>query len=241
MNRIMIGVAACCLAVTVFALTSEEKTAAMRKRSGGIVVNYAAMKGQVLFLNTQKRVPADPLAKRIKVMADAFMSRFELKEWENPISITNATDTLKAAAANAAVFIVDDPSLPATLLTAPEGNFAFINVAALAKDGANGQKLMERTRRELWRAIGYLFTADSFADVCVLNTVTSLEQLDNLGAEAPSQGPQILMHRHLGKIGVKPFQRSTYRRALEEGWAPMPTNDLQRAVYEKWMKEKGKK
>ena len=219
---------------------ARQRTEAMRRRTGGSVINYATQKGEVVFLNTQKRVPAEPLIKRIDTMKDFFCSSFRLKEWNKPITLANAQATLDECKANAAVFIVDDPSIPVTILSAPETNWIFLNVAALAKDGADGQKIMERTRRELWRTLGYMLGNDSVADVCVMKAVTSLKELDELGAEAPSSGPIILISRRLKSIGVMPYQRTSYSRALREGWAPMPTNEIQRAVYERFMNEKNK-
>jgi hypothetical protein len=219
---------------------ARQRTEAMRRRTGGSVINYAAQKGEVLFLNAQKRVPAEPLAKRIDTMKELFCSSFSLKEWNKPITLANAQATLDECKANAAVFIVDDPSIPVTILSAPETKWIFLNVAALAKDGADDQKLMERTRRELWRTLGYMLGNDSVADVCVMKAVTSLKELDEIGAEAPSSGPIILIARRLKSIGVMPYQRVPYSRALREGWAPMPTNEIQRAVYERFQSEKNK-
>lgn len=211
---------------------------AKRQRTGGIIDNYATMKGEVVFLNAQRRVEAEPLAKRIQTMADFFRSKFSIRPWGKPVTLANAEATLKECGANAAVFIVDDPAVPVAILSAPETRWIFLNVAALAADRPDAKRLMERTRRELWRALGYMLGNDSVADVCVMKAVESLEQLDNLGAEAPSQGPVILIGRRLRAIGVEPFTRSTYSRALREGWAPMPTNELQRAVYERYQEQR---
>ena len=229
-------------------MSAEEKEAylkaraeAKRQRTGGMVFNYATMKGEVAFLNTQKRVPSEPLATRVRTMADYFCSNFKLKEWKNPVSLANAEETRVKSGANAAVFIVDDPSIPVTILTAPETRWCFLNVAALAADNPDDKKLLARTRRELWRTLGFMLGNDSVADVCVMKAVNSLKELDELGAEAPSSGPLILVSRRLRAIGVEPFTRATYSRALREGWAPMPTNELQRAVYDRWMEQKSGK
>lgn len=226
-------------------MSEQEKAAyyAARKArkqaiTGGQVVNYAAQKGVVCFLNAQKRVPAEPLEKRLLSMRDYFHSRFELKAWDKPITLANAEETLKACGANAAVFIVDDPTIPVTVLSAPETNWIFLNVAALAADKPDEKKLMERTRRELWRTVGFMLGNASLADVCVMKSVKSLKELDELGAEAPSSGPLIFISRQLRDIGVEPYQVSSYARALREGWAPMPTNEVQKAVYERYLEEK---
>lgn len=206
--------------------------------TGGHINNYAAQKGVVYFLNAQKRVPAEPLEKRLQSMRDYFHSRFEMKTWDKPITLGNAEETLKASGGNAAVFIVDDSTIPVTILSAPETKWIFLNVAALAADGADSKVVMERTRRELWRTLGFMLGHASIAEVCVMKPVTSLKELDELGAEAPSSGPLIFISRYLRNIGVMPYQISTYARALMEGWAPAPTNDIQKAVYERYLEAK---
>lgn len=258
MRMIILGAVLACAAAGVTAeplkpvpkrdtrnMTEQEKEvyytarkAYKRALTGGIVNNYATQKGDVFFLNAQKRVPTEPLAKRIASMTDYFRCRFSLKEWDRPITLANAAETLKASGGNAAVFIVDDPTIPVTILSAPETNWIFINVAALASDGADARRVMERTRRELWRAVGFMLGNASVADVCVMRSVGSLKDLDELGAEAPSSGPLIFISRHLKDIGVEPYQSTSYARALREGWAPMPTNELQKAVYERYLEAK---
>ena len=38
---------------------------------------------------------------------------------------------------------------------------------------------------------------------------------------------------YMKPLGVLPAQRATYLKACEEGWAPAPTNDVQKAIWEK--------
>ncbi len=38
---------------------------------------------------------------------------------------------------------------------------------------------------------------------------------------------------YLATLGVKPAHERTYRQACKEGWAPPPTNDIQRAIWQK--------
>ena len=38
---------------------------------------------------------------------------------------------------------------------------------------------------------------------------------------------------YMKPLGVLPAQRATYMKACQEGWAPPPTNDVQKAVWEK--------
>jgi hypothetical protein len=46
---------------------------------------------------------------------------------------------------------------------------------------------------------------------------------------------------YLKSLGVTPAEMTTYRKACREGWAPAPTNDIQKAIWEqvKADKERG--
>ena len=41
------------------------------------------------------------------------------------------------------------------------------------------------------------------------------------------------MSGYLEKGGIRPEQKVFYRKAVEEGWAPAPTNEFQRAIWDK--------
>ena len=36
---------------------------------------------------------------------------------------------------------------------------------------------------------------------------------------------------HARKLGMQMVRTTTYRKAAEEGWAPPPTNDVQKAIW----------
>ena len=39
--------------------------------------------------------------------------------------------------------------------------------------------------------------------------------------------------KYMEKCGVTPLRIATYRQACREGWAPAPTNDVQKAIWDK--------
>ena len=41
------------------------------------------------------------------------------------------------------------------------------------------------------------------------------------------------IHKYLGILGVVPTKVATYRQACMQGWAPPPTNAVQRALWER--------
>ena len=47
-----------------------------------------------------------------------------------------------------------------------------------------------------------------------------------------SQGGHLVAVQAFGAMKIPQVRRASYRRACEEGWAPAPTNEFQRAVFE---------
>jgi hypothetical protein len=115
---------------------------------------------------------------------------------------------------------------------APEKRWALVNVAALGDDNAKEALVAERVHKEIWRAFGCVMgAANSTQSNCLLKPVFSLSELDSLDAKmlAADNLNRIL---NLSKtIGMKPSRPNTYRKAVEEGWAPAPTNECQKAIW----------
>ena len=65
--------------------------------TGVRAINYATQKGEVVFLNAQKRVAAEPLSKRVETISDFFHCKFGLKSWDDPITLANAAVTSRSA------------------------------------------------------------------------------------------------------------------------------------------------
>jgi hypothetical protein len=150
-----------------------------------------------------------------------------------------AAEALAQKDAEFAVVVVDLPEVPA-LLAAPEARWAAVNVAPLRAGGADEAALARRTAQEVWRAACLaLGAADSQVNRCVMGPVLSPADLDGLGGAA---NPEYLnkMLRKAEARGVKPRRPVSYRRAVEEGWAPAPANPLQQAVWDE-VKAGGKK
>ena len=45
--------------------------------------------------------------------------------------------------------------------------------------------------------------------------------------------PFMSMRDCFPKMGISPYRRVTYKMAVKEGWAPAPTNDYQKAIWDK--------
>ena len=130
------------------------------------------------------------------------------------------------------VVIDDDAKCPLKMFAAPDDRLVRVNVAALAADGATGEKLDTRVRKELWRGLVYgLGGGNNEFPGCLMVPATTLPELDALRAKMPCPAPFNTMSSTARKIGIAPTGRVTYRQACREGWAAEPTNDYQKVIW----------
>jgi len=216
----------------------KAKTIRHKLKTGGTVRDVKNQKGRVAIINAQKQVDGPSIAKRAETMGDFLRVKIEAKDFEGKITLGDADKVYAAEKAEACVFIVDDSSLPVPILNAPERKWAFLNVAALAADKPDKVTLKMRTLKEMWRAVGYMMSLNTPSPVCVLKGAYSLAEIDKL-VEMPASTSLPPIWANMAKMGINQCRVYPYFRALEEGWAPMPTNIYQRAAYERWQKYKG--
>jgi hypothetical protein len=212
----------------------------MLARTGGIIQTPVSGPA-VLFLNTQKRVPATALQEtfgqiqKILRLSCVFNTA---KASADPVA-----DAAKALADKntAAVIVICDSASHPALLVAPESRWVLVNVAALGGADVPADKLAERVQKEIWRAFGYVMgAANSNFEHCLLKPVFEPAELDALKIKTLSPEPFNKIMVQAQKLGMKPTRMTSYRKAVEEGWAPAPTNEIQRAIWEEVKKTPGK-
>ncbi len=141
----------------------------------------------------------------------------------------------------AVISIVDMPNRP-SLLIAPEDGWAQVNIAALAKDNPSPETLGVRAKKELWRSFVILFGGGNsrFHDD-LMRPIASLKDLDSSPNLVSSPEPFNAVTEGAAARGITPLYRVTYKRACKEGWAPAPTNEYQKAIFDqvKADKERG--
>ena len=121
--------------------------------------------------------------------------------------------------------------LPA-LSVYPEEAIACINRSALA--GADEDVYRKRIQKELYRAFG--FTCGGYAinrTACVMDIALSIEDLDANHAVLLAPMRYSGINRAAARLGLPVLRATTYQQAVRQGWAPPPTNDLQKAIWEK--------
>ncbi|MGI6496877.1 MAG: hypothetical protein ACOX5G_12505 [Kiritimatiellia bacterium] len=133
----------------------------------------------------------------------------------------------------AVLWIGPSAGLPATpLLVAPEAPWARLDLDALSA-GASDEVLSVRIQKELWRGFAMMLgAANNRIEGCLMKSALSLQELDDLAGRAVCPQPFMEIRDTAAKLGLARVERMTYARALEEGWAPEPVNDVQRKLKE---------
>ena len=130
----------------------------------------------------------------------------------------------------ATIEIVDDKADEPVLTIYPEERRATVNCAALADrdEGITATRL----EREIWRAICFVGGAGySDSKFSLVQPISSIAELDAIESKGVTMTTIAQFKPFFAKYGVKKGSKTTYRNAVRQGWAPAPTNDVQRAVW----------
>ena len=237
MKKSMIVLSTAFVALSLFAATSssEEQKAALRKErrlqralaSGGHIEQEVKGNSAVIY-NAQTSVSMDVL----KEIALSIRQLVHIK-----IEAMNGSTKEKMLPTKnypVVVSLINDESSDTTLLIAPEQNWATVNISALLKDKPSADVAKTRIHKEVWRATAMAMgAANSPTQPCLMRQINSIKELDNTRNMLPSPQPINNMLEFSYKYNIPKIRRVTYKKACEEGWAPAPTNDIQKAVWDK--------
>lgn len=233
MNKLIIAFAlifgSVCMAdvpkVNLSKMTLEERQQFILKRLGGYVAKPNTAQGQIVIVNAQNKVRAELIAEAINNVNEKLHYR---------ISYTNGEFSLPSPKieGEATLYVIDDASMP-TLLSAPENRWAMVNLTRLSSGIGDKKKILEsRVKKELTRGFCLLCgTQDSNYKESLLGCKTKPEDLDkHLDCRLPIDIPK-RFGPYLAEYGIEPEVVLPYRQACMEGWAPQPTNEIQRTVW----------
>ena len=211
--------------------TMDPATRAKLMAVTGGFVQVPAKGPAVRVVNLQTKLSSVVLQRSVDLIRTASNVPVVLVEKTGKEPATMAKETL-ALPETLAVIVVSEVSGQPALLVAPEEMWALINVAALTQ-GASPATLETRTYKEIWRALSYLLgVANTAAANTMMSPVGSLSDLDSITGQMLNAEYIMRIQQMAVKKGVSPSRMSTYKKACEEGWAPMPTNSIQKAIWE---------
>ena len=203
-------------------------------RKNGPMVTSAITGPAIVYFDMQSAVPHDVVTNMVENVGKATRLPFKAVRAEAPATLEPLTltrDALAAEGVAAAVFVVDYKGWPA-LWMAPEENWVILNVDALRKDAADDEQFQRRAHQQLWRAACYTLGAgDSRAEKCVMSMVNKMTDLDALNI-APYPEYIGKMMQHARALGVESRRTAPYRKAVEEGWAEKPSDEIEQAIWD---------
>ncbi len=178
-----------------------------------------SQKGAIVFVNAQQRLPESEIQAVCSIVEKA-------TKCKAVIGTKNASPVT--------IEIVDDENTP--VLTAyPEDYKAKVNISKLA-EGLSGKALNKffasRCRKELLRAFCFACGAGGSQYPNNIMAIGKIADLDLCDEFIPGDTAYTCADRLL-KIGITQKKYVPYAKAVRDGWAPAPTNDVQRAIWEK--------
>ena len=219
------------------AIRSEHIKRVRTRIFGENVVKPNSQQGKIVIVNEQSKLPNAEIEAAVAAIYKCAKFNFEVvsagDEAKRPMD--RAASALGDFKAQVAVVVVDDPETPAVLV-APENQWAIVNVSKIDKGLQPGplyaRLFAARCRKEIIRTFSLLCGGGASQFAGNMMGTSSIEELDSVQEFIP-----IDMERrwtdYLAGHGVKPAYIRTYQQACKEGWAPTPTNDTQRAIWNK--------
>ena len=200
----------------------KERRARAERNLGGFLV-FPSTGNVVRVVNDQRLVDKETVLRLSDMMCQTIGMSIEVVE-------AGAAPNPKEAAR---IYLVENNSAP-VLLIAPEDKEGTLNVSRLTKDKPDRKLLDNRFAKEYWRVMG--MTLGSFISnlsPCIMRNIFSLKDLDADPSVCPSPVIYDKIQQTCRKLGITRSRRISYRRACLEGIAPPPTNDIQKAIWER--------
>ena len=205
MKRLLIATFAATLAIAANALD--------------LLPQPGSQKGEIVFVNNQSRLPTNELEAVCRQVEKATKCRAVLGD---------------AASGQVQIEVVDDADSP-ILAAFPEDYRAKVNIRKLDKN-LKGKALdkffASRCRKELLRAFCFACGAGGSQYPDNIMAIGDICDLDLVEEFIPGDTAYACVAR-LIKVGVTPIRLVTYAKACKDGWAPAPTNDVQKAIWDK--------
>ena len=189
-------------------------------KAGGEVIKPGTFTGKVSIVSQQKRLPAADCEAVARMLAELTQC--------NIVADDGAGATIK-------LILIDDKNEPITLV-APEDHWGKLNMARIVEDlpgeRAKEKFFVPRARKMIIKSLSLLMGGGSSQFAGNIMNAATMRELDLCEESIPVDMVDNYV-AYLKAVGVKPAEKTTYRKACREGWAPAPTNDVQKAIWEK--------
>lgn len=225
------------LAIAIFSVThlfAEDMQSAPQKKSNREIMEQIAMKryggkirqpdserGEIVFVNTQKTVDAAVLTKALEKLERQFKY------------IVKVSNTNTEASVGRLVVRLEDLDRKERIILAPESYWVSVNVKSLSADNPPKAILSDRFEKEVRRAFAFVCGGTCGTEpggICRM--VNSLSDLDAIPGLDFALDVEARIINNMKETEVKPYRIAKYSEAVQEGWAPAPTNEFQKAIWD---------
>ena len=219
-------------AFTLSALAVNEE---FLRETGGYIIKDDPGNGLVLIANAQKRLPEDKISKPVSYMRFHAKMSIDIKTVDEAKAATPSAKSAGSLGATIVVFVKDDAKSESPILVSPDEFWAVVNVAALDVDKPGDEILALRTRKAINRAICLVCGAggSQYPNTLVGPFKNGIKDYDRFSNEGLPPDVFTRMQHYLKTLDVRPIFRTTYANACQQGWAPAPTNEFQKAIWDK--------
>ena len=200
---------------------------------GGYIEVWPENPGQFAFVEAQSKASPKTIAQIERQVEEVFRIKF-LKIRGSVPALTEVPAELKKLNAQGGIWFIDNPALPIAI-AATENGWGFLNVGALAVDNPSAELLEKRLTKELNRLFVSIHGGIESITMpgCVTKPALGLNGLDALVCLQISPEAYGKVNGFLYKAGYKQLHAGSYYEACEEGWAPAPTNSVQKQIWDK--------
>ena len=208
-------------------LSKAEKEKLLMQIVGGFI--DIPGKGSIVIVNAQQSFDLNLISNTTTLASNNLKTPFLFRQGK--FDVTTARKTVDSFGATAGLFVIDDPSYPMSL-SSTEARWGLVNIAPL-RDGADGEKLVKRVAKEFNRVLMFVFGGGlSSMKTSIMRPIVQPSDLDKcVNVWTPFDTMSSVVNGMAG-FGIIRAKRTTYRKACQEGWAPEPTNDVQKVIWE---------
>ena len=197
------------------------------KRYGGKIRQANTEKGKILVVNRQSFVEASVLENIVKNLERQFRYIIEVSKEE------------QLSSPSCFVIRLEELDRKERVLLAPEDCWVSVNVKGLIADNPPKAVLRNRFEKEVRRAFSFVCGGTCGTEPNGLcRMVTELSDLDAIPGLDFALDVEARIVNNMNTSGIRPYRIAKYSEAVKEGWAPAPTNEYQKAIWDKVRSEK---
>ena len=173
------------------------------------------------------------VATKIQNFCSVAVDSVKSDKGKSSTSLDFGLDAVSDPAVGAAVVISCDGENRPALTVLPEDGVAVINADRLSTGlpAEKGEAVFNaRLEKEIWRSVAFVAGGYVSDYPCVLKAVSKTSDLDAVAQmTCPPVNGKVAASAKV--FGLAQVQTAPYGVAVAQGWAPAPTNDAQRAIW----------